>query len=134
MAVKRVVMHGVDIEDKPGSLHRFLSQSSLSGVDYLCFSTYSCGNNRGRVFVGAKDPKIFEPFAKEAKLKITPAAGFIIGSKDRLGAAADVIKGLAENDIRGLAGTVIGYNGLFQMLVVVKAKDASLAQKLLSQK
>jgi hypothetical protein len=131
MAVKQVVMYGIDIEDKPGSLHRFLSQSSLSGVDYLCFSAYSCGNNRGRVFVSAKDPKIFEAFAKEAKLKITPAAGFVISDKDRLGAAADVIKGLAENGIRGLAGTLIVYDGLFQMLVVVDAKDAGRAQKLL---
>jgi hypothetical protein len=134
MAVKQVVMYGVDIEDKPGSLHRFLSQSSLSGVDYLGFTAYSLGNNRGRVFVGAKDPKIFEAFAKEAKLKITPAVGFIISDKDRLGAAADVIKGLAENGIRGLAGTAIVCDGLYQMLVVVDAKDASLAEKVLPQK
>jgi hypothetical protein len=134
MAVKQVVMYGVDIEDKPGSLHRFLSQSSLSGVDYLCFTAYSCGNNKGRVFVGAKAPKIFEAFAKEAKLKITPAAGFIISNKDRLGAAADIIKGLAENSIRGLAGTAIVCDGLYKMLVVVDAKDASPAEKVLSQK
>ncbi len=134
MAVKQVVMCGVDIEDKPGSLHRFLSQCSLSGVDFLCFAAYSCGNNRGRVFVSVKDPKIFEAFAKEAKLKITPAAGFIISDRDRLGAAADVIKDLAENSIRGLAGTAVVYDGLYQMLVVVDAKDASLAEKVLSQK
>jgi hypothetical protein len=131
MAVKQIVMFGIDIEDKPGSLYRFLSQSSLSGVDYICFTVYSCGNNKGRIFVGAKDPKIFEVFAKEAELKITPAAGFIISNKDRPGAAADVIKGMAENDICGLAGTAIVYDGLYQMLVVVDAKDAGRVQKLL---
>ena len=131
MAVKQVAMFGIDIEDKPGSLHRFLSQSSLSGVDYLCFTAYSLGSDRGRVFVGAKAPKIFEAFAKEAKLKIIPAAGFIISDNDRLGAAADVIKCLAENDIRGLAGTAIVYDGLYQMLVVVDVKDAGRVQKLL---
>jgi len=131
MAVKQVPMFGIDIEDKPGSLHRFLSQSSLSGVDYFCFTACSCDSNKGRVFVGAKDPKIFEAFAKEAKLKITPAAGFIISSKDRPGAAADVIKGMAENDICGLVGTAIVYDGLYQMLVVVDVKDAGRVQKLL---
>jgi hypothetical protein len=131
MAVKQVVMYGVDIEDKPGSLHRFLSQSSLSGVDFLCFSACSCGNNRGRVFVGPKNSNIFEKFAKEAELKTTLVAGFMISGKDRLGAAADIIKGLAENSIRGLAGTAIVCDGLYQMLVVVDAKDAEHVQKLL---
>ncbi len=69
MSVKRVAVHCVDIEDKPGSLQKFLTQSSLSGVDYLCFSAFSCGDNHGRVYVSAKDPKIFENFAGEAGVK-----------------------------------------------------------------
>jgi predicted amino acid-binding ACT domain protein len=131
MAVKRVIVHGVDIEDKPGSLYRFLSQCSLSGVDFLFMSAYSCGNNRGRVFVGAKDPKKFEEFAKEANLKAVVAAGFIVDGSDRIGAAADVIKGLAENNIRGVAGVAMVRDGRFQMLVIVDAKDADNTHKLL---
>jgi hypothetical protein len=131
MAVNRVVVHSVEIEDKPGSLHRFLSQSSLSGVDFLCFLAHSCGNNKGRVFVSAKNTKHFEAFANEAKLKTAVAAGFIVSGKDRVGAAADVIKRLAENDICGLAGAAIVYDGLYHMLVVVDLKDADRAQKVL---
>jgi len=131
MAVKRVVVHCVEIEDKPGSLHRFLSQSSLSGVDYLFFSAYSCGNNRGRVFVSAKAPESFETFAEEAKLKVSEAAGFIVSGMDRTGAAADVLKGLAENGINGLAGAAMVCDGRYQMLVVVDTGNAERAQKLL---
>jgi hypothetical protein len=131
MAVKRITVHCVEIEDKPGSLHRFLSQSSLTGVDYSCFSAFSCGNNRGRVFVSARDPRSFEAFAQEAKLKVTVATGFIVDGVDRAGAAADALKGLAENGIAGIAGTAMTCDGRYQMLVVVNAKDGDRAQKAL---
>ncbi len=41
MAVRRITVHCVGIEDKPGSLQKFLAQSSLSGVDFLCFAAFS---------------------------------------------------------------------------------------------
>lgn len=131
MAVRQVKAFCVEIEDKPGSLHRFLSQSSLSKVDYLFFAAFSCGNNRGIVVVGPKDQKIFESFAKEANIKANPKAGFIITGKDRLGAAADVIKDLAQKDIPGIAGAAMVIDGRFQMLVVVDPKDADRAKKVL---
>ena len=131
MAVKRIVVHCVEIEDKPGSLQKFLSQSSLSGVDFLCFSAFSCGSDRGRAFVSAKDPKRFESFAKEAGLKTTVAAGFIVDGADRAGAAADVLLGIAENDISGLVGSAMVCDGRYQMFVAVRAEDGDLAQKAL---
>jgi hypothetical protein len=131
MAVKRVTVHCVDIEDKPGSLHRFLSQCSLSGVDFLCFIAVSCGDNRGKVYVSAKDPKSFENFAQEAKIKLTTAAGFIIDGVDRIGAGADAITVLAKNDIPGLAGAAMVIDGRYQMLIIVDAKNADLTQKVL---
>ena len=131
MAVKKIVVHCVEIEDKPGSLQKFLSQSGLSGVDYLCFSAFSCGNNRGRAFVSAKDTKKFESFAQEAGLKTSVAAGFIVDGEDRIGAAADVLLGIAENDISGLVGSAMVCNGRYQMFVVVNAEDGDGAQKAL---
>ena len=131
MAVKKIVVHCVDIEDKPGSLQKLLSQSSLSGIDFMCFAAFSCGQNRGRAFVGAKDPKKFETFAKEAGLKATEAAGFILDDEDRIGAAADTLLGIAENDISGLAGSALVCDGRYHLLMVVSSRDADKAQKLL---
>ncbi|MGD1042771.1 MAG: hypothetical protein ABR913_06855 [Sedimentisphaerales bacterium] len=131
MSVKRIAVHCVDIEDKPGSLQKFLTQSSLSGVDYLCLSAFSCSDNRSRVYVSAKDPKSFEAFAKEAGIKITEATGFIVGGEDRAGAAANVLKGLAEKDIRGIAGAAMVCDNRYHLFVVVNAKDADRAQKAL---
>ncbi|MGD0597891.1 MAG: hypothetical protein ABSA64_10290 [Sedimentisphaerales bacterium] len=131
MSVKRIAVHCVDIEDKPGSLQKFLTQSSLSGVDYLCLSAFSCSDNRSRVYVSAKDPKSFEDFACEAGIKTTEAAGFIVSGEDRVGAAANMLKGLAEKDIRGIAGTAMVCDNRYHLFVVVNAKDADRAQKAL---
>jgi hypothetical protein len=131
MSVKRIAVHCVDIEDKPGSLQKFLAQSSMSGVDYLCFSAFSCSDNRSRIYVSAKDLKSFEDFVHEAEIKTTEAAGFIVGGEDHVGAAANAIKGLAEKDIRGITGAAMVCDNKYQLLVVVNAKDADLAQKAL---
>jgi len=131
MSVKRIAVHCVDIEDKPGSLQKFLTQSSLSGADYLCFLAFSCGDNHSRVYVSAKDPKSLEDFAREAEMKTTEAAGFIVDGVDRAGAAANVLKGLAEKDIRGIAGTAMVCDNRYHLLVVVNARDADRAQKVL---
>jgi len=131
MSVKRIAVHCVDIEDKPGSLQKLLTQSSMSGVDYLCFSAFSCSDNHSRVYVGAKDPKSFEDFAREAGIKITEATGFIVGGEDRVGAAANVLKRLAEKDIRGITGAAMVCDNRYHLFVVVNAKDADRAQKAL---
>ena len=131
MPVKRITVHCVDIEDKPGSLQKLLSQCSLSGVDFLCFSAFSCGNNRGRVFASVKDPQKFESFAKEAGLKSTEATGFILDDEDRIGAAADALLSIAEKDISGLTGSAIACNGRYHLFLAVRNEDAELAQKAL---
>lgn len=132
MSVKRVTVHCVDIEDKPGSLHKFLSQSSLSGVDYLCFTASSCGNNRGRVCVSAKSTEAFEAFAQEAGIKTTVVAGFIVDGEDRVGAAAEATVKLAENDVGSIAGAAMVCDGRYQILIIVDTENADRAQKLLS--
>jgi hypothetical protein len=101
-------------------------------VDYLCFAAFSCGSNRGRVVVSAKDPRTFETFAQEARIKATVATGFIVDGEDRLGAAAKAVAKLAENDIAGVAGAAMACDGRYQMLIVVDAKNAERAQKALS--
>ncbi len=131
MAVKRITVHCVDIENKPGSLQKFLAQASLSGVDFLCFVAYTLGGNRGRVCLSAEDQSAFESFAKEAELRTEAAAGFIIDGEDKKGAAAEALKGLAEDSINGIAGGAMVYDGRYQLVIVVDAADADRAEKAL---
>ncbi len=131
MSVRRVNVHCVEIEDKPGSLQKFLAQSSLSGVDLECFVAFSYGRSRGRVYLTAKQPEAFEAFASEAELCSNTAAGFIFTGEDRVGAAAGALEALAENDISGIAGSAIAHDGQYQMLIIVSASDADRAAEVL---
>ena len=131
MAVKRITVHCLEIEDKPGSLQKLLAKAASANVDLLCFAAFSAGGGRGRVYVGAKDPEAFKACAQEAEIKATVAAGFIITDDDRVGAAAESLKGLAEASISGVAGAAMVCDGQYQMLVVVGAADGDAAGKAL---
>ncbi len=131
MAIKQINVYCLAIEDKPGSLQRFLSQSSLSNVDFECFAAFSVGDNSGRVYISARNEDAFEAFLKEAGIKSTPASGFIVDGEDKVGAAAEALKALAEAGISGIAGAALVCDGQYRMLVVVDTADGDAAAKLL---
>ena len=131
MAVKRITVHCLEIEDKPGSFQNLLAKVASANIDLLCCAAFSAGGGRGQVYVSAKDPGAFKAFAQEAGLEATIAAGFIVSSDDRVGAAAGALKGLAEAGINGVAGAAMVCDGQYQMLVVVNAADGDAAEKAL---
>ena len=63
MAVKRITVHCLEIEDKPGSLQKFLAKAASANVDLLCFAAFSAGGGRGRVYLSAKEPQALETCA-----------------------------------------------------------------------
>jgi len=131
MAVKRIAVHCVEIEDKPGSLQNLLAKAASANVDLLCFAAFSTGGGRGRVCLSAKDPAALKACAQEAGIETTAAAGFIISGDDKIGAAADALKGLADAGVSGVAGAAMVSGGQYQMLVVVRAEDGDAAEKAL---
>jgi hypothetical protein len=132
MAVKRITVHCVEIEDKPGSLQKLLAQAASANVDLLCFAAFSAGGGRGRVYVGGKDPQTLESCARKAAIEAAPAAGFIVSGDDKVGAAAEALKGLAEAGINGVAGAAMVCDGQYQMLIVVAAEHGDAAEKALT--
>ena len=131
MAVKRITVHCLEIEDKPGSLQKLLGQVASANIDLLCFAAFSAGDGRGRVYASAKKPEGLKACALEAGIEVTEAAGFIISGEDKVGAAAEALMGLADAGISGVAGTAMVCDGQYQMLVVVDAADGDAAQKAL---
>lgn len=132
MAVKRIAVHCVEIEDKPGSLQKLLGQAASANVDLLCFAAFSAGGGRGRVYVSGKDPQLLEGCAQKAGIEATPLAGFIVSGDDKAGAAAEALKGLAEAGINGVAGAAMVCDGQYQMLIVVAAEHGDAAEKALT--
>jgi len=131
MAVKRITVHCVEIEDKPGSLQKLLDGAASANVDLLCCAAFSAGEGLGWVYVSAKDPAAFDAYAQDAGIEATAAAGFIVSGDDKVGVPAGALKGLADAGINGIAGAAMVCDGQYQMLVVVDAVDADTAEKAL---
>lgn len=131
MAVQRISVVSVEIEDKPGSLQMLLAKIASAKVDLLCFAAYSAGGGRGRVYLSGKDPKALESCAQAAGIKTSSAAGFIIGGGDEVGAAGRVLKGLADAGVNGIAGAAMVCDGQYHMLLIVEVADGDAAEKAL---
>jgi len=131
MAAKRIAVHCVEIEDKPGSLQQLLDKAAAANVDFQGFTAFSAGAGRGQVYLSAKDPEALKACAEDAGLAAKEAAGFIISGPDKVGAAAADLKPLADAGINGVAGAAMVCDGEYQMLVVVGAADADAAAKAL---
>ncbi len=131
MAIKRISVHCVKIEDKPGSLQKLLSKISSSKVDLEGFiACGSCGSE-GCVCLIPKKPSAFKECAQKCGIASMAMTGFVIGGEDKVGAAAEALKGLSKADINGVAGSAMVYDGRYQMLIVVDAADGDAAAKAL---
>ena len=131
MAVKRITVRCVEIEDKPGSLQGLLAKISSANVDLLCLAVFSAGGGRGKVYLSAKDPEALAAFVRGAGIEASAAAGFMISGGDKVGAAGEALKGLAEANINGVAGAAMVCDGEYRMLVVVDAADGDGAGEVL---
>jgi len=132
MAVKRISVHCVEIEDKPGGLQKLLEKAAAANVDFQCFTAFSAGGGMGRVCLSAKSGEALKTFAQGAGIEVTQAAGFVISSADKVGAAAEALKGLSDAGINGIAGAAMVCDGQYHMLVVVNAADGDAAEKALA--
>ena len=131
MAVKRIAVHCVEIQDKPGSLQQLLDKAASANVDFEGFTAFSAGGGRGQVYLSAKDPEALKACAQEAAVVPTEAVGFVISGPDKVGAAAADLKPLGDAGINGVAGAAMVCDGQYHMLVVVNAADGDAAGKAL---
>jgi len=131
MAVKKVAVLCVEVEDKPGGLQGLLAQTTSANVDLQYFAAFSAGGGKGQVYLSAKDEGALKACAEKVRIETTAAAGFIISGDDKVGAAAQALKGLADAGINGVAGAAMVCDGGYRMLVVVDASDGEAAAKAL---
>jgi len=131
MAVKKIVVHCVEVEDKPGGLQSLLAQAASANVDFQCFAAFSAGGGKGQIYLSTKDEGALKACAEKTGIETTAAAGFIISGDDKVGAVAEALKGLADAGINGVAGAAMVCDGSYRILVVVNAADGEAAAKAL---
>ncbi len=132
MSIKRMVVHNVCIEDKPGSLYSLLSNAASVGVDMHCVMACSKGEGKGCVCLGAKDSAALGSFLKGAGIESTEMAGFSLGGKDKVGAVADILAGLSEAGINGVAAAATVCEDEYHFGIIVAAADGDAAEKALT--
>ncbi|MHC4265943.1 MAG: hypothetical protein ACYSUK_08430 [Planctomycetota bacterium] len=128
---ERIIVHCVEVEDKAGSLRSLLAKAAEAGVDFQGFIASSCGSDKGCVCMIAKNPAALAACAGDAGIEAKEMAGFIITGDDKVGAAADALKGLADAGISGVAGAAIVCDGQYHMMVVVDSADGDAAADVL---
>ncbi len=127
MAVKRISIHAVQIEDKPGSLQKLLSKAADDGVDLNGLSACACSGGSAMAYLSAKNPEALKACAIKAGIEVTELAGFMLTGDDTPGAAAEALKPLANAGVSGVAASAMVCNGGYGMIVIVESADADAA-------
>jgi hypothetical protein len=131
MAVKRISVHAVQIEDKPGSLHKLLAKAAADGVDLNGLSACACSGGTAAAYLSAKNPEALKACAIKAGIQMTEMAGFMLTGDDKVGGAAEVLKPLADAGVNGVAAAAMVCDGGYGMIVIVNSADADAAAKAL---
>ncbi len=131
MAVKPITVHAVQIEDKPGSLQKLLAKAAADGVDLNGLSACACSGGTAMAYLSARNPEALKACAIKAGIQATEMAGFMISGDDKVGAAAEALKPLADAGVNGVAATAMVCDGGYGMVVIVDSADADAAAKAL---
>ena len=131
MAAKKIIVHAVKIEDKPGSLYHVLAKAAAQGVDFNCLSACTCADGTAMTYLSAKNYEALKAWANKESVKLKEMAGFMISGEDKVGAAAEDLKQLADAKINGVAAAAMICDSGYGMVVIVNADDADAAAKAL---
>jgi hypothetical protein len=131
MAVKRIIVHSVQIKDKPGSLQKLLAKAAADGVDFNCLSACVCSGGTAMAYLSAKNPEALKACAIKTGIEVTELAGFMLTGDDEVGAAAEALKPLADASVNGVAASAMVCDGGYGMVVIVDSADADAAAKAL---
>ncbi len=129
--VRRVTYSYVEVADKPGEGARALAALQQQGVSLMSVTAFPSSAGRAQIDLVASSGDL-DAAAKKAGLKLSPKKqAFFVTGDDRPGAAADILKRLAEAKINVTAmNAACGQTG-FGMIVWVKPKDVDAAAKAL---
>ena len=123
--VRRVEYYYVSVPDKPGEGLKVLSALKNAGVLLLAYQAFPTGGGKAQLDLVPEDANKFKQAAKTAGLTLTgPKRAFLVTGDDRVGAAAEHAKKLADAKINITAVTALGAgSGRYGMIVWVAASD-----------
>lgn len=123
--VQRVEYYYATVPDRPGEGLKVLSALKNAGVLLLALQAFPTGGGKAQLNLVPADARKFKQAADTARLALTgPKRAFLITGDDRVGAAADHAKKLADASINVTAVTGIGAgSGRYGIILWVAAAD-----------
>ena len=123
--VRRVEYYYATVPDKPGESLKVLSALENAGVLLLAYYAFPVGGGQAQVDLVPADVGKFKQTADAAGFKLTgPKRAFLITGNDRVGAAAEHAKKLADAKINITAVTALGAgSGRYSMILWVAPAD-----------
>ncbi len=123
--VRRTEYYYVPVPDKPGESSKVLSALKNGGVLLLACHAFPTGGGRAQLNLVPEDGRKFKQAAQAAGFTLTgPRWAFLITGDDRVGAAAEHAKKLADAKVNITALTAIGAgSGRYGMILWVAPAD-----------
>ncbi len=123
--VRRVEYYYTTVPDKPGEGLKALSALKSAGVLLLACQGFPLGGGRSQIDLVPEDARKFKQAADAAGIALTgPRRALLITGDDRVGAAADHSKKLADAKINVTAVTALtGGSGRYGMILWVASAD-----------
>jgi hypothetical protein len=130
--IRRVDYFYVEIPDKPGEGVRVLSALKEAGVNLLNFTAFPTSAGKAQLDLVAEDAGALTKAAKNAGLTLSGRKqAFFIQGQNRAGAAAEVLRKLADARVNIRAANGCAGQGGFGMIVWVAPSDYNTAAKAL---
>jgi hypothetical protein len=131
--VRRVDYYYFEVQDKPGEGARLLGKMADGGVSLLSFVAFPVAGGKAQVTVIPEKPELFLTAARSAGLTHSDRKEcFLVQGDDRVGAARDCFKRLAEANINCVASNgCVATGGSYGLAFFVKQTDVAAAAKAL---
>lgn len=131
--IRRVDYFYFEIQDKPGEGARLLGKLADGGVLLLFFVAFPSSGGKAQFTVVPEKPDAFLTAAKSAGLSHSERKQcFLVQGDDRVGAARDTFKRLADANVNCVASSgVSAPGGAYGLVVFVKQGGVAAAAKAL---
>jgi hypothetical protein len=129
--IRRVDYFYFEVEDRPGEGARLLGKLADGGVSLLSFVAFPAAGGKAQCTVVPEKADLFLTAAKNAGLTHSGRKEcFLVQGDDRVGAARDLFKRLADANINCIASHgCVTSNGGYAVVLFVKQADVASAAK-----
>ncbi len=130
--VRRVDYYYTEVPDLPGEGSRIFQKLKEAGVNLLAFTAFPTTTSKSQIDFVPENSEAFAKAAKGAGITVSSKKqAFFVQGADRVGAAAETLKKLADVKVNVRAANACSSERGFGLIIWVKSDDFPTASKAL---